>query len=225
MRIINLLLIRKHVCQPRRPAYSRVVFLPAILTVATFYDFLCALSCLGLNFIIFKKIAREHREELKFKSLFNFNKTSVNSVVQLLLPHDLLFPPLLIELAFIAVVVFLRKGPLDLPSQKVPATAQQILPKLGYAGHLVAQSLSLPHFMYSQHFTSRDSSSLWNGKYRVKDVPLPSSLSTFTNPPCSSIIFLVMERPRPVPWPIFFVLKNGSKIRGIFVGGYPSLCQ
>ena len=43
--------------------------------------------------------------------------------------------------------------------------------------------------------------------------PSPLTLSARTKPPCSSMIFLVMDRPRPVPCPTSFVEKKGSKIR------------
>lgn len=41
-------------------------------------------------------------------------------------------------------------------------------------------------------------------------------------PPCSSTIFLHIDSPRPVPWQIFLVVKNGSKTRGNLSCGIPS---
>ena len=44
-------------------------------------------------------------------------------------------------------------------------------------------------------------------------VPRPSSLVIEISPPKESMIPLQIERPSPVPTPIGFVVKNGSKIR------------
>ena len=43
-------------------------------------------------------------------------------------------------------------------------------------------------------------------------LPLPTSLSTSIFPECSFTIFSQIANPNPVPSPIFFVVKKGSKI-------------
>lgn len=40
-------------------------------------------------------------------------------------------------------------------------------------------------------------------------------------PPCSSMIFRVTVKPRPVPCPVGFVVKKGSKTRESFSAGIP----
>ena len=52
-------------------------------------------------------------------------------------------------------------------------------------------------------------------------VPRPASLSTVSEPPCCLIIPKTVARPRPVPLPGSFVVKNGSKMRAKFPGAMP----
>lgn len=46
------------------------------------------------------------------------------------------------------------------------------------------------------------------GRRSLKVVPFPLMLSTWMEPPCSSIILLQMDKPKPVP--VDFVVKKGS---------------
>jgi len=46
----------------------------------------------------------------------------------------------------------------------------------------------------------------------VNLAPLPFVLATSIYPLCKSIIFFKTARPRPVPSPLFFVVKNGSNV-------------
>ena len=50
------------------------------------------------------------------------------------------------------------------------------------------------------------------GKHIIKSLPLPSSLSTCIEPPCALTIPAQMDKPKPVPSPMAFVVKKGSKI-------------
>src|SRR6476619_2986868 len=68
---------------------------------------------------------------------------------------------------------------------------------------------------------STNDRSLDNGRHKVNVVPFPTSLSTRILPPCRSAMRRLTESPSPVPSPSFFVVKNGSKIRGSTVGGMP----
>jgi len=43
------------------------------------------------------------------------------------------------------------------------------------------------------------------GRKRLNLAPPPDAADTRIDPRCSSMIFLQMERPRPVPWPISLV--------------------
>ena len=49
----------------------------------------------------------------------------------------------------------------------------------------------------------------------------PGRLSTLRRPPCCWMIPYDTLKPRPVPSPTFFVVKNGSKIRGTTSRGMP----
>ena len=59
------------------------------------------------------------------------------------------------------------------------------------------------------------------GRWTVKREPFPSSLVTPMSPPSSITMRREMLSPRPVPWPVGFVVKNGSKIRGSTSAGIP----
>ena len=59
------------------------------------------------------------------------------------------------------------------------------------------------------------------GNQSVNTVPFPTSLSTRILPPCRSTIPRLTDKPSPVPSPSFFVVKNGSKIRGKTAAGIP----
>ncbi len=49
-----------------------------------------------------------------------------------------------------------------------------------------------------------------SGSCKVNRVPCPGVLSQVIAPPCSCTMPYVIDRPRPVPLPIAFVVKNGS---------------
>ena len=49
-----------------------------------------------------------------------------------------------------------------------------------------------------------------SGSVSVNRVPWPTALSHVIVPPCSWTMPYVIESPRPVPFPISFVVKNGS---------------
>src|SRR5215468_11186393 len=51
----------------------------------------------------------------------------------------------------------------------------------------------------------------------------PGFDSTSIDPSCDEMILRLMSRPKPVPCPIGFVVKNGSKIRGRTSSGIPEL--
>ncbi len=51
--------------------------------------------------------------------------------------------------------------------------------------------------------------------------PSPTVLSTVTSPPDCLAKPNTWLRPRPVPWPTPFVVKNGSKMRSRFSGEIP----
>src|SRR4029078_383846 len=51
--------------------------------------------------------------------------------------------------------------------------------------------------------------------------PPPGRESTAMSPSCQRTMRRAMSRPRPVPWPIGFVVKNGSKMRFMFSAGIP----
>ncbi len=55
-----------------------------------------------------------------------------------------------------------------------------------------------------------------------KVVPAPGLLCTRMRPPWLFTMPSVVERPRPVPWPMVFVVKNGSKMRSSNSGGMPA---
>src|SRR5262245_37546738 len=55
------------------------------------------------------------------------------------------------------------------------------------------------------------------GRRIVTLVPSPGALPMAIDPPCSSIIFFTVARPRPVP--AFFVVKNGSNTLSTISGG------
>jgi hypothetical protein len=56
----------------------------------------------------------------------------------------------------------------------------------------------------------------------LKVVPLPGSLYTHTLPPLCLTIPCTVARPRPVPEPIGFVVKNGSKTRSRVMASMPT---
>ena len=58
------------------------------------------------------------------------------------------------------------------------------------------------------------------GKERRKQLPFPAVLCTLICPPCRLIICL--QRVRPIPEPLFLVVKKGTKIRSVTSGSIPS---
>src|SRR5262249_39440963 len=56
---------------------------------------------------------------------------------------------------------------------------------------------------------------------RTSNTVRPGVDSQRSSPPCLSTICRAMPRPRPVPSPFAFVVKNGSKIRGTTSAGTP----
>lgn len=52
-------------------------------------------------------------------------------------------------------------------------------------------------------------------------VPIPTSLATSIHPWCCCTMPKTVASPIPVPFPMSFVVKNGSKMRGRFSGGIP----
>ena len=60
------------------------------------------------------------------------------------------------------------------------------------------------------------------GKYTLKVVPWPGSLYTHTPPPLCFTMPNTVDRPRPVPLPCSFVLKNGSKMRARGAASIPT---
>ena len=70
-------------------------------------------------------------------------------------------------------------------------------------------------------------SAIWTGmvvmgRATVKVVPCPSLLETLMRPPCFATIPWETLRPRPVPFPLPFVVKNGSKIEDRMCSGMPA---
>ena len=65
----------------------------------------------------------------------------------------------------------------------------------------------------------------WRGeaskKYREKVVPTPGALRTVIRPPFCAMIPATAAKPSPVPLPIGFVVKNGSKIRALVAASMP----
>ena len=59
------------------------------------------------------------------------------------------------------------------------------------------------------------------GSQTWKVVPLPGWVFTWMKPPWLLTMPWTVERPRPVPWPMILVVKNGSKIRSTISGGMP----
>ena len=59
------------------------------------------------------------------------------------------------------------------------------------------------------------------GSRTVNRAPRPGSDSTSMVPPCDLTMPWLIASPRPVPWPIGLVVKNGSKIRPRIVGSMP----
>ena len=64
----------------------------------------------------------------------------------------------------------------------------------------------------------RGASPTGTGRYTVKRVPRPGSLSTAIVPPLSETMSETVDRPRPAPWPSSLVVKKGSKMRREIVG-------
>src|SRR4051812_9882092 len=61
----------------------------------------------------------------------------------------------------------------------------------------------------------------WHGSQMTNRVPVPTSDSTSMRPPCCCTILYEIDRPSPVPLPISFVEKKGSKILGNTSGAMP----
>lgn len=55
----------------------------------------------------------------------------------------------------------------------------------------------------------------------MKVVPLPISLDANSLPPCFSMMFCEIDRPKPVPLPGSLVVKNGSNIFNRSLGAIP----
>src|SRR2546430_837930 len=66
-----------------------------------------------------------------------------------------------------------------------------------------------------------DASACAAGKYRRNVVPRPISLSTKMKPPLRFNVPYTIDRPRPVPLPISFVVKNGSNMRACVLSVMP----
>src|SRR5262249_42696387 len=61
---------------------------------------------------------------------------------------------------------------------------------------------------------------MWIGS-RTSNTVRPGTDSQVIVPPCLATIWRAMPRPRPVPSPLAFVVKNGSKTRGRTSAGTP----
>jgi hypothetical protein len=46
---------------------------------------------------------------------------------------------------------------------------------------------------------------------KVSGFPSSTFVSTFISPPCALMISYAKLKPKPVPWPVGFVVKNGWK--------------
>jgi len=55
----------------------------------------------------------------------------------------------------------------------------------------------------------------------LKVVPRPGSESTVMNPPACFTIPYTVASPNPVPLPVSFVVKNGSKARALVCSSMP----
>ena len=84
--------------------------------------------------------------------------------------------------------IFLANFPVTFPSQKVPATTQQILPKFGYAGHrsTTGSALSMPHRMTSQRpiravIDAKTAQTLGEGVYRDPEISWDATRIVFCN--------------------------------------------
>lgn len=60
------------------------------------------------------------------------------------------------------------------------------------------------------------------GRYILNDVPRPGEVPTSMRPPLSLTMLAQVASPSPVPFPVSFVVKNGSKMHSLISGSSQS---
>src|SRR5262245_11623427 len=103
------------------------------------------------------------------------------------------------------------------PCDRESSLAERRVERLAHAAVVVDEQ----HVASHDASLSSSASSRPGGRKTVNDAPPPGSFATVTLPPCSCTMAFTTARPRPVPSPTGFVVKNGSKRCARFSGAMP----
>jgi len=150
----------------------------------------------------------------------------INSGIGEAIPLNLMVSPFMYDEEIIGVIELgsfkefsdKDKDFLELCSENI-AIAIQSAQSRGQVKELLAESQNQAEELQTQQeelrVTNEEMQTQQEELRVTNEEPLSISLSTIILPPSSSIIVKLTDKPRPVPFPIAFVVKNGSKILSI----------